>query len=181
MIPVDPSQVLLESTKAVVGTPVASVPNEPRPQLLAFSASHPETVRANTGKNLHYLSKYPYRVGDASYTLACRRRMHCHRAFVLGSVAFWDISPVQKVGPPPDLVLVFSGQGAQYPGMARELINANAVARNTIQLLDDVLNSLEPGRSWSIRGETSRLSEFWANSFQRRDHATKMFFTTVPG
>lgn len=116
-----------------------------------FSATHSETVKRNITKSLDYLAANPAQVPDASYTLGCHRQVLPNRAFAVGSIGAWDISPVQKAGPAPDLIWVFTGQGAQYPGMGQELIACNAIARNTIRHLDEVLDTIDTGRTWSIR------------------------------
>lgn len=122
------------------------------PQLLVFSGTHPETVKRNISLSLDFLAKKPAKVADASYTLACRRRILSNRAFAVGCLDSWDVSPVRKAGP-ADLVWVFPGQGAQYPEMGLELVTGNAIARDTIRNLDEVLDLIDAGRSWTLHGE----------------------------
>ncbi|KAL4993533.1 hypothetical protein BDV10DRAFT_199502 [Aspergillus recurvatus] len=156
--------VLLESASSVLGTSVNEASSDCHPQLLVFSGTHPETVRRNISLSLEYLAANPATVSDASYTLACRRQILRNRAFAVGTAESWDVSPVQKAGP-TDLVWVFSGQGAQYPGMGQELVTSNAIARDTIRNLDEVLDNIESGRSWTLQDEllrpesSSRLSQ----------------------
>ncbi|KAL2869449.1 reducing polyketide synthase sphB [Aspergillus lucknowensis] len=149
--------VLLESTRSFVGSVVnGDGSGKPPSQLLVFSATHSKTVDRNITKTLEYLSLEPARGPNASYTLACRRKRFPNRAFAVGSMNSWDVSPIQKVGPAPDLVWVFTGQGAQYPGMGRELLTNIAIAGDTIQHLDEVLDSINPGRLWTLHEELIR-------------------------
>ncbi|KAL4738206.1 hypothetical protein BDV11DRAFT_216094 [Aspergillus similis] len=156
--------VLLESARSVLGTSVNEAPSDCTSQLLVFSGTHPETVKRNMSLSLDFLAKNPAKVADASYTLACRRRMLPNRAFAVACVDSWDVSPVQKAGP-TGLVWVFPGQGAQYPEMGLELVTGNAIARDTIRNLDEVLDLIDGGRSWTLYDEllrpepSSRLSE----------------------
>ncbi|KAL4915475.1 hypothetical protein BDW62DRAFT_124830 [Aspergillus aurantiobrunneus] len=157
--------VLLESVRSVVGTAPNHTPTVENPQLLVFSATHPETVKRSIAKSLDYLAKNPLQVVDASYTLARHRQVLPNRAFAVGSVDSWDVSPVQKAGSVSELIWVFTGQGTQYPGMGRELLRNNEIARNTIRYLDQVLDDANPGRSWKLYDElfqpesSSRLSQ----------------------
>ncbi|KAL4802595.1 hypothetical protein BDV18DRAFT_163998 [Aspergillus unguis] len=147
--------VLLESARSVVGNTVNGVHHEDCPQLLVFSGSHPESVNRNIESTLNYLAENATQVADASYTLGCHRRTHTNRAFAVGSVGSWDVSPVRKAELSPDLVWAFAGQGAQYAEMGKELIKSHAAATATIRHLDQVLDSIDPGRSWTIHGKTS--------------------------
>ncbi|KAL4814399.1 hypothetical protein BDW67DRAFT_186780 [Aspergillus spinulosporus] len=156
--------VLLESARSILGTSVHEAPSGCTPQLLVFSGTHPETVKRNISLSLDFLAKNPDKVADASYTLACRRRILPNRAFAVGCMDSWDVSPVRKAGP-TDLVWVFPGQGAQYPEMGLELVTGNAIARDTIRSLDEVLDLIDADRSWTLQDElrqpkpSSRLSQ----------------------
>ncbi|KAL4790315.1 acyl transferase domain-containing protein [Aspergillus venezuelensis] len=139
--------------------------NGQSPQLRVFSGTHADSVKRTIDKTLEHLKTSPDRVHDASYTLACRRQVFPNRAFAVVLPEFWDISPIQKAGPPLNTVWIFTGQGAQYPGMGKELLEHHAIAQGTIRQLDEVLDHAVPGRSWTIEEELgkseaiSRLSQ----------------------
>jgi acyl transferase domain-containing protein len=122
-------------------------------QLLVFSGTHPESVNRFIANTIDYISATPSQIGNACYTLACHRQRLPNRAFVVGSIDSWDISKVHRVTLSPDLVWVFTGQGSQYPEMGRDLIMSNAIARDSIQQLDRVLDDIDPRRSWSLLGK----------------------------
>lgn len=52
----------------------------------------------------------------------------------------------------PDIVMVFSGQGAQWPEMGKELFLTDEGFRTDIVEMDRLLESLIYPPSWSIEG-----------------------------
>jgi malonyl CoA-acyl carrier protein transacylase len=53
-------------------------------------------------------------------------------------------------------VLVFSGQGAQGPGMAKELIENDKLFRDDLVKMNQVLKGLEFPPSWNLIGNYFR-------------------------
>ncbi|KAI1298538.1 polyketide synthase-like protein [Xylaria venustula] len=87
------------------------------------------------------------------------KKTHVHRLLpVLGE---------SQPGAALPLAFVFTGQGSQYPGMARELLMRDRVFSTTISELDGVLQTLpaEHSPSWTLRqaildsDDASRISE----------------------
>jgi acyl transferase domain-containing protein len=93
-------------------------------------------------------------LNDLAFTLSERRSRLYHRAysiqkntrlnpstFATGKLASHDV----KVG------FIFTGQGAQWPMMGRDLLRAFPIARQMIDSLDTVLANLPQPPSWSLR------------------------------
>ncbi|KAL2855595.1 hypothetical protein BJX68DRAFT_216696 [Aspergillus pseudodeflectus] len=161
---------LLESAKSFIEAAANSTPDAETPQLLVFSATHSETATRNIASTLKYVSSNPLRDADTSYTLGCRRKRFPHRAFAIGSGNNWDVSPVQKSGKVPNLVWAFTGQGSQYPEMGKDLLMSNTIARETIKRLDEVLDTVDSQRSWTLREELLRpksSSQLWKAEYSQ--------------
>lgn len=98
---------------------------------------------------------YLDRVLDMAYTLNQRREHHVYRTFctVGDDRAMGKAAAVAKVPiVTPDLVMTFSGQGAQWPTMGRELVLKNSEFRSDIGAMDSILQSLQHPPAWSIKG-----------------------------
>ncbi|MBD2522077.1 type I polyketide synthase [Nostoc sp. FACHB-133] len=97
---------------------------------------------------------------DIAYTTSLRRPHHKHRIALVGQsieqlTAALDafVEDPNLVSNPDDLsglVFVFSGQGAQWIGMGRQLLAQEPVFRETIQECDRILKSLA---NWSLLQE----------------------------
>ncbi|WP_143070987.1 acyltransferase domain-containing protein, partial [Streptomyces malaysiense] len=102
------------------------------------------------------------RAGDLARALATTRTHHSHRAVVVGQ----DIDELQAglaalargeehpdvvrgtaAAQPGKTVFVFPGQGSQYPGMARELLDTSQVFRDHITACE---TALAPHTDWSL-------------------------------
>lgn len=136
-----------------------------------FSAASEKSLRGILGDYLEYLDAHPnVSLKDLSYTLYARRTEHAVRASIsAGSVAQLQTKikelvhgNAQSLGvrskalsKPIRALGVFTGQGAQWPTMARELVLHSPYARQLVQELDAVLQTLpEPERpDWSLMDE----------------------------
>jgi acyl transferase domain-containing protein len=104
---------------------------------------------------------------DVAYTLAMRRDHLPHRAFlVVDSERQIETSaPLQVPSDSLSVVLVFSGQGAQWPGMARELIEMDTAFRNDLIQMQSTLQGLHIPPTWNMIGITPKPRSWltWAN------------------
>ncbi|KAJ2896892.1 putative polyketide synthase [Zalerion maritima] len=132
-----------------------------KPELLVFSANTPASVKSQLDKYGSVLKTIKARPLDVAYTLSRRRERLPHRAYtILQNGELTDISPLQKApATPPAVYLVFNGQGGQWPGMAKELIQSDAAFRHDILAMDDVLQSLIYPPTWTIVDELQKPKE----------------------
>ncbi|KAM7196903.1 hypothetical protein V8F20_006870 [Naviculisporaceae sp. PSN 640] len=131
------------------------------PVLLPFSANTPESV-AKIIKNHHaYLEQDPGRLHDLSYTLGARRSHLPLRGYSVVSQDGNILRTSSNHQAPaadhrPEIVMVFTGQGAQWPGMGAELYQTNRTFRDSLDNADQTLRDLPDAPSWSIVDEISK-------------------------
>ena len=127
-------------------------------RLLVFSAKHPESLRRTIENHESYLSAHPDSLQDMAHSLGTRREQLPLRSFCVttGEDAF-EMSKVTKPGSGacPKLVFTFTGQGAQWAQMAKDLIDEHPLFRKTIQELDGVLYKLPDRPQWSLESKFS--------------------------
>lgn len=141
------------------------------PHLLVFSANTQQSLEELSKLHSDYLVKNPDRIGDLAYTLSQRRDHLPWKSYVVASKEQpGAVSPPLKQQPQsqqqkPNVVFVFTGQGAQWPTMGRDLLRNNVTFKETIQRLDAHLKTLgADAPEWTIEAElrkpakTSRLS-----------------------
>ncbi len=140
------------------------------PELLTLSARSPQALRAMAAAWQDYLARCPDEVSlhDLAYNAAVRRSHHDHRlalvahsrqelseqlaAFASGQPAPGASSDRVGAGQRPRLAFVCSGQGPQWWGMGRQLLEHEPVFRDVIQRCDEIVRQLGP---WSLLEELS--------------------------
>ena len=143
--------------------------------LLPLSARSPEALRARAQDYQRFLkassegAPAPSSLEDIGYTAALRRSHHEHRLAIVGRSrqeiiasleAFSRGKPHHGVssgyaapGAPRRLVFVFSGQGSQWIGMGRELLEKEEVFRASMGQCDALLRAQG---GWSLLEELNR-------------------------
>ncbi|EFE31625.1 polyketide synthase, putative [Trichophyton benhamiae CBS 112371] len=153
------AHVILESAAAYnIPTPDYETPETP--QLLLFTANSPKSITQLIDNYKSWIEENPDKVGDLAYTLARRREHLPHRAFAIVSNGVVDSvsQPTRsKSGKPPSVVMVFTGQGAQWPQMGRELLRSNEVFKSSIRALDQYLQTIDAEKpQYTIEEELKR-------------------------
>lgn len=126
-----PASLGLESTATATAT------TTPRAELLLYSANTPKSLERMTKQYEQWIENNPAAVGDLAYTLAHRREHLPHR-----SSAIFNNGAVSKAAAPTkaaqkhEVVMVFTGQGAQWACMGRELLQSDETFRSSIRSLD---------------------------------------------
>ncbi|KAI0853135.1 putative polyketide synthase [Daldinia vernicosa] len=131
-----------------------------RPYLLAFSANDEKSLKGNVTALDKHLSFPAVSVDlrDLAYTLSEKRTRHFHRGYIITSDTEISVGSLVhgKVTLPPRIGLVFTGQGAQWPQMGKDLISSFPVAREHINRLECTLNQLPGGPQWSLLDELTQ-------------------------
>ncbi|KAF2878487.1 hypothetical protein BDV95DRAFT_624920 [Massariosphaeria phaeospora] len=134
------------------------------PQLLLFSAASAPSLKSMVGHHEEWLSTRPEmadHLNDLAYTLANRREHLSHRAFKVIGKSESPASPGKKMpNHPSSLVMVFTGQGAQWPRMGRELLLRDDLCfQKTIRTLDKHLKGVPQPPEWTIDGELKKSAK----------------------
>lgn len=123
------------------------------PQLLVVSAKSKDSLNGQIDRLQAYLESTKLPLSDIAYTLGLRREHLTHRAFAItqsdGKISSFERSASVKT----PIVFVFTGQGAQWPGMGRQLIEKAQGFREDIKMMDRILQRLENKPLWSLEGE----------------------------
>ncbi|KAF1952293.1 polyketide synthetase [Byssothecium circinans] len=119
---------------------------------VAISARCAKSLRANIQALLAHLSKSEVSLPKLSYTTTARRMHHQHRVILasqniesLKSQLTEAINTEQgsrRVVPPRHMLFAFTGQGSQYPGMGKQLLESLNAFRDQIIRFDQLARRL---------------------------------------
>jgi acyl transferase domain-containing protein/NADPH:quinone reductase-like Zn-dependent oxidoreductase len=132
----------------------------PRPYVLVLSANDQVSLRANIKALCSHLinPRVTVDLPDLAYTLSERRSGLWHRAFIstrnteLDENAF-VVGKKSPEAPRTRIGFIFTGQGAQWARMAKDMLEFFPWTRSILQELDDVLQSLPDPPKWSLISE----------------------------
>ncbi|MFI5867543.1 SDR family NAD(P)-dependent oxidoreductase [Streptomyces sp. NPDC051546] len=127
----------------------------------ALYGATPAALRAQAGKLLAHLDTHPeLSVPDVGWTLASTRALLPHRALVTGqrpdlldglrALSKGETSPhlaCTRALDAPRPVFVFPGQGSQWAGMARELLETSPLFTSR---MEECAQALAPYTDWSL-------------------------------
>lgn len=146
--------------------------------LVAVSAKTGVSLQGNLRSMLRYLKQNPgVSLGKLSYTTTARRLHHQHRVMLTGSsaeevctqieAAVRDQTGMTRPKSAPKIVFTFTGQGAQYPGMGKELFENFSLFRTEMRRLDQIGQSLAfPSMLPVIHSEEQDISIFAPTAVQ---------------
>lgn len=134
--------------------------NPPDAYLLPLSAQTPEALRALVDAYLDFLGKKNIpALQDICYTAACRRSHHQERLAVTGNShrELTDQLSSHREGEPAikriqldeqsKVAFVFPGQGGQWLGMGRQMLEQNQIFQNVLERCDQ---SIRLWADWSL-------------------------------
>ncbi|KAK4223155.1 hypothetical protein QBC38DRAFT_58577 [Podospora fimiseda] len=130
-----------------------------RPSVVVLSANDAGSLKGNIQALTNHLvnPRVRARLDDLAYTLSERRTKLWHRAFVTTSNTEFEESDFyvsRKATSPPKIGFVFTGQGAQWPQMGRDLLSFfPEITRTVLGELDAVLQAQPEAPKWSLLSE----------------------------
>lgn len=130
----------------------------PHVLLLLLSANDASSLKANIEALCKHLANPRVRVSlpDLAYTLSERRSRLWHRAFVATSTTDINASDFfigKKSLQQPRVGFVFTGQGAQWPQMGKDLVRLFPRVREILRELDKALQGVQNPPTWSLERE----------------------------
>ncbi|RMZ86790.1 hypothetical protein DV736_g5985, partial [Chaetothyriales sp. CBS 134916] len=126
-----------------------------KPELLLFSANTQTSLDEQICRHKKWILATQVSVADVAYTRAVHREHLPSRAFsIVDNRDFVESASGVKTPQTADpVVLVFSGQGAQWPGMGKELVLDDTEFRNDILKMDRALQLLTHPPQWNMVDE----------------------------
>ena len=129
-----------------------------RPYLLALSANDEKSLQAQLSTLDRHLSDpaVSVKLRNLAYTLSEKRSRHYHRGYLVANGTDLDLQAFAHNNireETPKIGFIFTGQGAQWPEMGRDLLGMFPLAAKTVRHLDEVLQGSHSPPSWSLYEE----------------------------
>ena len=128
--------------------------------LLVISARDKEALQRRIQGITEYANDNLAQLHDLAHTLGVRRVHLEHRAFAIAlpdkplNISAFQICQAKSA----KLTLVFTGQGAQWAGMGKDLMDKFPSFKADMQFLNTALTDLHEPPEWSLPGEKSPLA-----------------------
>ncbi|KAI1171106.1 putative polyketide synthase [Nemania sp. FL0916] len=153
--------VILDSAASLGLSNTAKRPKgQPDFKLLLLSAGHPDSLK-QMQENYHaYASQHPERLDDMAYTLSHRREHLPARGFVITRGDDDKVfSPPFMSQPQIKVTFVFTGQGAQWPQMGKELMETYPEVLLDIRIMDKILRQQSNPPGWTLEEEILKSAD----------------------
>ncbi|MCJ1391686.1 hypothetical protein MMC18_004551 [Xylographa bjoerkii] len=129
-----------------------------RPFVLVFSANNESSLQSNCKVMRNHLinPRVKVKLPDLAYTLSERRSHHFNRGYIVTQSTNLDEGSFvygKKSSEAPKIGFIFTGQGAQWSQMGKDLVETFPAAKSLLKHLDDVLQSTPNPPSWSLLRE----------------------------
>ncbi len=145
------AHVVLEEAPEIRDHAPAAHPIAQGPHLFTLSARTQSALEAQVAQFADHLERHPdVSLRDAAYTLQIGRKAFDYRVTVVASDREAAVAklrqnalPARKADKSPQLIFMFPGQGAQYPGMGRELYDQEPVFKETVDRVAATLTAVD--------------------------------------
>lgn len=125
-----------------------------RAEILLISATNTHTLKHRAKLFQEFAFNNPRQLADLSHSLASRREQLSHRAYCITSGSEErEVTFGERPKSVPQLTFVFTGQGAQWPAMGKELIEQFPSFRHDIEQMGEHLKQLPHPPSWNLLDE----------------------------
>ncbi|HET7695301.1 MAG TPA: SDR family NAD(P)-dependent oxidoreductase [Vicinamibacterales bacterium] len=147
------AHVIIEEAPVQAPAPAAPAVDDRAAHVLALSARTPDALRALAARYARHLETTADRLADVAFTANAGRTHFAHRLAIPAASAAEASAALTAyaAGEPaagvhagerasaPHVALLFTGQGAQYAGMGRDLFAAEPVFREALERCDAIL------------------------------------------
>ena len=129
------------------------------PHILPISAHSSKSLTDAIKLVREYIAADPGCLNDLAYTIGLRRSLMNYRSFCIvedGPIDSLEFSSPERSNTSTPginkIAFVFTGQGAQWAGMANSLLRASSSFRSDILEMDAMLQDLVSPPSWRLEG-----------------------------
>ncbi|XP_014551027.1 hypothetical protein COCVIDRAFT_113947 [Bipolaris victoriae FI3] len=149
------------SARRTNGIPQINGNNKPvsSQRLLVFSAHTETSLKTMLDKYEAFIGSEFFELTNLAYTLGARRHHHKFRTFCVTDGSSLQPSAIVRRPENGRLLFIFTGQGAQWSGMGRELIRDFPSFRKDIQQMDKYLSECQFPPPWRMEDKISNAED----------------------